>query len=1370
MDKYTQDLIAHSKGEITPEEIRIPESIKPLTKVQYSIEIQRIIKNPSMLDKLFDFLNFCNSELTNLNRYSFNYKNFTVQQAFNYSFANPVSKLASQKLKRKEIANLMLLKKTDKFIFEKGQNKKILNNEQNVSCLTITSDGRNALTGNDDGTCIFWKLDTGEPVHILSGHKKKITSVNISPNKEMAISCSEDKKCILWNLKSGKALLHLSNLKEHINQVYFIGNKKAKLVINNYKIWHAVIVWNFLNNKTCYIFNKGKIYNSSQKIAFTPDIKKCIVYSDNSFCSLWDLEKGKFLRNLKGIASGISVLKISKNGALALAGLEDKTCVVWDLNSGELIQKLKGHKSIIRDVEISSDCKKALSGSDDNTCILWNLENGDKVKTLRGHNWGVNHVSFTPDSKNIITNFASLHSILWNTYTGNPLIFSTPGKLIPFFSMNGERIIIETTTNKKTILKERTIAANFDVPDLLTINFYNIKTGKTDYSFTCNSFRIEKTYDEKWVFGFMNNKPKILINCLNGNWVILKSEINSKNVFSFTRNKLLIGSQNSSILMDFNTGTEVSTFKGHNAIVNCVATTPDGKYAISGSNDNTCIIWDLITQNKIITLKEHTDAIIHVAISPTGKQVITQSKKETLFWSLETDESPFIFSGHYDDIYNIIISPNWERAITCSANTIVLWDLKNQKKTQTLIDAFSIYSLSGIIFPNSSLSLCETPTFKIWELWDFKKQKKIYIYENLPTRPQKPILVHTPDNKFAFTVSYKCIHMFNLKTGKIDHIPIEFPSAIKNMVVTADGRLALFTLYYSSGNVIHFYDMNSGKVLISLIGHNKEVKNIDITPDGKFALSYSEDRLIFWELDKGFVSIQPEPQNNFFLTESSKRKKLGHWALKRFLIDWETNDFLPSEKINHTFSLINCLDINPSNTHAVLCGTNVNSLDAFSDNEFILCDLRSGNRINNFKGHTKFVFSVEFTHDGKHVVSYSTDNSCIVWDISTGKITTYFTIKEKTIKPPVTISPDGNYATFCNTDNSFALWNIKTGELIINFEGHSAGITTIVFTPDNKNILTGSVDKTCILWEIKTGRAIHKLTDFDNSVSQIVVAHNGKHAVSITDSNTVNCWNLESGKRLAVMPLNYELEQSKILHNDSLLIRINEGAILSTELGNLFYTNYAIATIRQIWSIKHQSYGPCSVDCPSCGHHFEPPHTIIQSIIQILQNAEIQPEQSACLGLPDEAWEYPGLIGECPGCHEPLKFNPFFGSGTKDIIEYYSSLERELKYQEIFVDAENAFKEEDWDNAYNLYLKLVQNGKFDENYMRFNMALCRLNQFTDNNQAVFNDIIVLLNLLKEKGANDKVEIVSEKLNEKFEDFKKVEIVKKKALPWWKKIF
>jgi hypothetical protein len=53
----------------------------------------------------------------------------------------------------------------------------------------------------------------------------------------------------------------------------------------------------------------------------------------------------------------------------------------------------------------------------------------------------------------------------------------------------------------------------------------------------------------------------------------------------------------------------------------------------------------------------------------------------------------------------------------------------------------------------------------------------------------------------------------------------------------------------------------------------------------------------------------------------------------------------------------------------------------------------------------------------------------------------------------------------------------------------------------------------------------------------------------------------------------------------------------------------------------------------------------VETIETITKKAGLKPDQSPCLELPDEAWEDPGLLGNCPRCGAELKFNPFIAGG-----------------------------------------------------------------------------------------------------------------------------
>ena len=67
-----------------------------------------------------------------------------------------------------------------------------------------------------------------------------------------------------------------------------------------------------------------------------------------------------------------------------------------------------------------------------------------------------------------------------------------------------------------------------------------------------------------------------------------------------------------------------------------VALTPDGKWALTGSDDNTARIWDLFKSwSSPRVLSGHTEAIHSVALTPDGKWALTGSDDKTArLWEL----------------------------------------------------------------------------------------------------------------------------------------------------------------------------------------------------------------------------------------------------------------------------------------------------------------------------------------------------------------------------------------------------------------------------------------------------------------------------------------------------------------------------------------------------------------------------------------------------------------------------------------------------------------------------------------------------------------------------------------------------------------
>ena len=78
-----------------------------------------------------------------------------------------------------------------------------------------------------------------------------------------------------------------------------------------------------------------------------------------------------------------------------------------------------------------------------------------------------------------------------------------------------------------------------------------------------------------------------------------------------------------------------------------VAITPDGRRAVSASEDKTLRVWDLESGQSIRTLEGHSSRVTGVAITPDGRRAVSASDDKTLrVWDLESGQSLRTLEGH----------------------------------------------------------------------------------------------------------------------------------------------------------------------------------------------------------------------------------------------------------------------------------------------------------------------------------------------------------------------------------------------------------------------------------------------------------------------------------------------------------------------------------------------------------------------------------------------------------------------------------------------------------------------------------------------------------------------------------------------------
>ena len=156
-------------------------------------------------------------------------------------------------------------------------------------------------------------------------------------------------------------------------------------------------------------------------------------------------------------------------------------------------------------------------------------------------------------------------------------------------------------------------------------------------------------------------------------------------------------------------------------------------------------------------------------------------------------------------------------------------------------------------------------------------------------------------------------------------------------------------------------------------------------------------------------------------------------------------------------------------------------------------------------GHTYYIMSVAFSHDGIHIVSGSYDKSAWVWDVSTGKKLQQLNGHTGPVTS-VAFSHDDIHIVSGSHDKSVRVWDASTGTELQQLNGHSRAVKSVAFSHDGIHIVSGSNDKSVRVWDASTGAELQQLNGHSQAVNSVAFSHDGNHIVSGSEDRSVRVW------------------------------------------------------------------------------------------------------------------------------------------------------------------------------------------------------------------------------------------------------------------------
>jgi WD40 repeat protein len=197
-------------------------------------------------------------------------------------------------------------------------------------------------------------------------------------------------------------------------------------------------------------------------------------------------------------------------------------------------------------------------------------------------------------------------------------------------------------------------------------------------------------------------------------------------------------------------------------------------------------------------------------------------------------------------------------------------------------------------------------------------------------------------------------------------------------------------------------------------------------------------------------------------------------------------------------------------------------LSGGKDNRICLWDIIKGGLKRSCIGHEKEVTCVAISNDGLLAASGSEDHQLRLWNIQSGD---NIGDLHKELNQPIPIVTsllffkNKKHLLAGYSDGSMRLWNIPTGKIEKQYERHSAAISCINISPDERLALSGGKDKAVRVWDIQTGKCLQTLIGHKTFINGVAFIGDTRQVLSASGSITkedtvIRIWDSVSGKEL----------------------------------------------------------------------------------------------------------------------------------------------------------------------------------------------------------------------------------------------------------------
>lgn len=557
------------------------------------------------------------------------------------------------------------------------------------------------------------------------------------------------------------------------------------------------------------------------------------------------------------------------------------------------------------------------------------------------------------------------------------------------------------------------------------------------------------------------------------------------------------------------------------------AISPDGHRAATVDGAN-LTLWNVPDGQPIApAFADHPDVIDFLTFSVDGSRLVSGSRDGTLILR-DAVSGQVLKQLKYDGSGGMALGPGGEMLAMfddfAGQSGLELRDLTTGQQIAGPVFGHS-GAIQSINYSRDGSLLVTAGADKTLRLWDGKTLAPI----------GQPFVGHSarvligaisPDNKtLASGGADNHIILWDIASGQAIGQPLTGHSNwVRDVTFSPDGRTLAST---DAGGGIALWDLGAHQ---TLRGHSDNVRAIALTPDDETLITSSYDRTMRW------------------------------W-------DAITGEVQAAITTPHQSSIIT-MAISPDGKTAATADV---------DGLVALWDVKARALLfPALQGNPSVIVSLAFSPDGKTLASGDFDGTITLWDVESGR---------QLLKPfkahegwtlSLAFSPDGEQLASGSQDAEIRLWKLPSSRtpsadplpaIGQPMKGHSNWVTSLLFWPDGKRLVSGSGDHTVRQWDLASQQAVaapltgHAGYVWGLQVYPTEAAGGGKALAALDNTGAVLFWDLDAGIPLGPPLHTFTETETQVISADGR--RLYQGAFNSAvevwELPGLVWESRACA-------------------------------------------------------------------------------------------------------------------------------------------------------------------------------------------------------------------